>query len=169
LLRLIQMLIENIDERDEEPKNEFHSINHYLIKQILYSASDSLSLSLECKESKIYWDICNGLSEANLSIVKASTTKIPRQLKKEYLEITINIYFELSITPFQDRSEEISLRLEEIILKVGHKDYVEHNYIELMRDAWHEFDKYPYGDHGNKSRIVRFNDKVLVPLGIGDK
>ncbi|WP_140160491.1 hypothetical protein [Algoriphagus antarcticus] len=110
------------------------------------------------------------LGQCFYSIFQASEDQIPRKLKLNLLERMVQFYCDYSLNDTNPACLEAVRVLNQFFLNPKEVDsetlLITPEYCSLLEDVWDSFDKDPFTFHGHNSVLEKFEQEVLIPLGI---
>lgn len=165
-----ELLIETIP-ADNENKTEFENptFAHKLISDLFENMRDWLDLAKERKVTFRIIDTVKCLGSCINAVCEAEEIKISTEFKIRQLKLLISLWFKYSEV---EETEATSLTTEWITKMFQSPKWVDqgeifvsNNFVNLMKEAWRQFDKIPY-KHGQNYLIDQFRSEVLIPIGI---
>jgi hypothetical protein len=164
LIELIPM------QNDYDGDTERPSFAHSLIVDMIWNMRGWLELAKKRNVEYRVIDTIKCLGDCLDSICVAPEDKLSSAFKKRQLDLIISIWFKYS--RHLDNNAVILARewLEMMFLNPKWVDSpirpASVEYIDVMREAWQDFDKIPYQMHEENGSVQDFVDKIIVPLGI---
>jgi hypothetical protein len=162
--RFVKLIIENMTYDGSSALNYNHSFNHYSIYLILRNIKRWLLLNVEINDSNRYIDICRCLSLINLEISVADEMLISKMVKIQYFTISLDTYFQLTNSEFQDKAEQIRSEMELMFLLKSPHNYNPKLYLALILNSWKNYDKEPFISFDDSSIVDRFEENVMKKL-----
>lgn len=163
-------LAEKIGERILENTRE----NQDPSTSILGSSSSSGQNVDEAEEEvEIYFNIIDTvrcLGQCFHPLIQASEDQMPRKMKLILLERIVQLYCEYSLNKTNSACIEVVECLSKFFLNPKGEDSglpeITHQYKSLLDEVWDDLDKVPFQYHGHVWVLEKFEEDVLIPLGI---
>ncbi|MEB2774609.1 hypothetical protein SYJ56_04785 [Algoriphagus sp. D3-2-R+10] len=115
-------------------------------------------------------DTIRCLGQCFQAIFKASEDQIPRKLKLNLLERMVQFYCDYSLNETNPACYEAVRVLGQFFLNPKGVDFgspeITNEYRSLLDEVWDEFDKEPFSYHGHGWILKKFENEILIPLGI---